>query len=46
MERIACTQPEAVLIDELRRRPEMPAGDRMHREALRDQLVEPEPCTP
>ena len=40
VQRIAGAKPERMLIDELRRRPEMPARHRQHSEALGDQLVE------
>ena len=40
MQGIASTKPERVLIDELRRRPEMPAGHRQNSETLGHQLVE------
>ena len=39
MEAIGGTKPERVLIDKLRRRPEMPAGDRQHGEASATSLL-------
>jgi hypothetical protein len=40
MQRVGGPKPEHVLIDELRRRPRMPASHRQDGEALGNQLVE------